>query len=192
MYNRCADLQEELEAALAPHDSVVDFQYGKPNNASAGRLAQNKASASRPRPQASPWCCACLCKLHACILKQAGACPALPARTLNKAAVALLVPWAACQAPLCAQVGRTHRDVFVNLMVAGESGQGKTTCIENLFAAYHPGVKFDVHDGSATSVQAGPESQAPGPAGQKLGRRLCASQAGWPAGCAAQALAQLR
>ena len=51
------------------------------------------------------------------------------------------------------QMKRSDRDVYVNILVAGESGQGKTTCIENLFACYHPGTKFDVHDGSATSLQ---------------------------------------
>ena len=50
-------------------------------------------------------------------------------------------------------MARTYVDLYVNILVAGESGQGKTTCIENLFASYHPGTKFDVHDGSATSLE---------------------------------------
>ena len=59
-----------------------------------------------------------------------------------------------CRPWLCpAQMARTYVDLYVNILVAGESGQGKTTCIENLFASYHPGTKFDVHDGSATSLE---------------------------------------
>ena len=56
-------------------------------------------------------------------------------------------------------MARAYRDLYVNILVAGESGQGKTTCIENLFASYHPGTKFDVHDGSATSLQVSISSQ---------------------------------
>ncbi|KAK9802026.1 hypothetical protein WJX73_003040 [Symbiochloris irregularis] len=51
------------------------------------------------------------------------------------------------------QVSRQYQDVYVNIMVAGESGQGKTTCIENLFAAWHPDACFAHHDGSSTSPE---------------------------------------
>ncbi|KAK9808856.1 hypothetical protein WJX72_005192 [[Myrmecia] bisecta] len=46
------------------------------------------------------------------------------------------------------------RKIHVNLMVCGMTGLGKTTCIQNMLAAYFPGQSIRPHDGTSTSFKA--------------------------------------
>jgi hypothetical protein len=51
------------------------------------------------------------------------------------------------------QIRRVFRDFKLKIMVAGESGHGKTSFINNLFLSYTNGRDVKPHDGSRTRVE---------------------------------------
>ena len=53
----------------------------------------------------------------------------------------------------CLQLRLAAKRIYVNLMVCGMSGLGKTTGIQNMLASYFPDEQLK-HDGSATSFKA--------------------------------------